>query len=238
MRIISHSVFTSVCCHILADGCGIVLDLGESNSFPQIQWFWRGTHQLNSNLPQQFLSLELPLYHTPIVSRCRRTNPKHSLVWFSIDGLSYSESAQRGFVLHNYRACDSRTRVCLASSSAIVKEIWWRQRPPMWAKGERGRAITPLCLPWVSEGCCRPEREQRRRAPPAGPSTSLSVCLPACLSVSPDVLYEVTVTGRRAWGSADTARCKSPWPSCTTHAVQTGSTPACVLSCQVADILI
>lgn len=36
MRIISPSVFTSVRCHILADGWGIVLDLGESNSFPQI----------------------------------------------------------------------------------------------------------------------------------------------------------------------------------------------------------
>lgn len=41
-----------------------------------------------------------------------------------------------------------------------------------------------------------------------------------------------------AGGSADAARCKSPRPSCTTHAVQTGSTPACVLSRQVADILI
>ncbi len=35
MCIIPQSVFTSVC-HILADGWGIVLDLGESNSFPQI----------------------------------------------------------------------------------------------------------------------------------------------------------------------------------------------------------
>lgn len=36
MCIISQSVFTSVCCHILADGWGIVLDLGQSNTFPQI----------------------------------------------------------------------------------------------------------------------------------------------------------------------------------------------------------
>ncbi len=110
--------------------------------------------------------------------RYRRTNPKHSLLWFSIDGLSYSESAQGGFVPHNYRACDFSTYVCLASSSVIVKEIWWRHQPHV-SEGEHGHAITPFCLPWVSEGWCHPEREQKRWA---SVDSSTSVCLSACLS--------------------------------------------------------
>lgn len=108
----------------------------------------------------------------------RQTNPKHSLLWFSIDGLSYSESAQRGFVPYNYRECDFSTNVCLASSSVIVKEIWWRYQARV-SEGQHGRAITPLCLPRVSEGWCHPGREQKRRAL-VNSSTSVFLSLRTC----------------------------------------------------------
>lgn len=114
------------------------------------------------------------------------------------------------------------------------------------SEGERGRAIaTPLFTLRVSRVDVTPEE---RRAEDAGPLWLLPVCTSVCLCghvERSEGNRAVQVGGRvgagrvvGAGGSADAARCKSPRPSCTTHAVQTGSTPACVLSRQVADILI
>lgn len=129
-------------------------------------WIWRGkanTHQLNSNLPGRFLSLELPLYRAPIVSRRRRANPNHSLA----RSLSWSVSAQRGFVRHNsrglrFRHVRTRLRDCqgdLAGASTTYAS-------------ERG--VRPL--PSRPSECCF----VRRRRALGG---SLHVSLPLRLSV-------------------------------------------------------
>lgn len=148
-----------------------------------------------------------------------------------------------GFVLRNYRACDSYRYVCPASSSVIVKEIWWWHQPYV-SEGECGRAIaTPLFTLCVSRADVTLEE---RRAEDTSPLWMLPVYMSVCLCghVEQSEGNRVVQVGGRVegglgrGGSADAPRCKSPRPSCTTHAVQTGSTLACVLSRQVADILI
>lgn len=153
----------------------IVLNLGESNTFPQKRWFWRGTHQLNNNLPLQFLSPELPLYLTPIVCCHRKTNPRHSSLWFAIEGFSYSESARRAFVPPNYRDDDFNTYACLPSSSVIVREIWWRHQAHV-SEEERSRVFTQTV-----DGLMSP-KESRRGGPRWTPlRLPLSPCI--CLSL-------------------------------------------------------
>lgn len=71
----------------------------------------------------------------------------------------------------------------------------------------------------------------------------LGGCCLSCASVRLCGRVEPSEGSRQAGGRAadaggGTRRCKSPRPSCTTHAVQTGSAPSCALSRQVADILI
>lgn len=124
----------------------------------------------------------------------RRTNPRHSLLWFTVDGLSYSESAQRSFVPHNYRACDFSTYICLASA------LWLSRRfdrgiEHIWVKGNMVLpSSSPLCLPRVSQGWCHPEREQKRWA--LGRFLHVSIHLSECVCLSPDMLWEAMITGR------------------------------------------
>lgn len=175
---VSQVCLRDVCCHILADPCDIVLNLRESNTFPEKLWFWRGTHQLNNNLPLQFLSLKLPLYLTPIVCCHGKTSPRHYLLWFAIEGSSYSESAQRAFVPPNYRDDDFNMFVCLPSSSVIVREIWWRHHPHV-SEGEHGHSITAVSLRRPLEDWCHPERTEE-----VGLGGLLHICLSLCICLS------------------------------------------------------
>lgn len=84
----------------------------------------------------------------------------------------------------NYRPCDFSMYVCLASSSVIVKEIWWRHQAHTLNDGEHGHAIAPFCLP---HECQRPDVTRR--------GGWIPLRLSPRLSVSPDMLQEATITG-------------------------------------------
>lgn len=101
----------------------------------------------------------------------------------------------------------------------------------VWATGSKAG---PSRRPVYPE-CQRADvalRENRRGGPPTiPPRLSPPLCLSVCLSG-----HVARSDGNKA--ARRVQRCKSPRPSRKSRAVQTGSTPACVLSCQVADILI
>lgn len=170
MCVISHSVLTSACCHILADGCDIVLDLGGK----AIVFHRYGTHQWHSNLPGRFLSLELPLYRAPIVSRRRRANPNHS----SASSLSCLLSG--ALFSTDPGACDSATR---------LRD--WRFDGGIDHLCER-RGARPFCFtPSVRVLFCQEEAGPRWVPPRLSPSPS--VCLTPSLRTC---CTKVTVTGR------------------------------------------